>query len=46
MLEGLKGVRWGELSHAYGPADDVPDLIRAVASANKAKRPFEIVRSR
>lgn len=38
MLEGLASVRWHELSHAYGPADDVPGLIRAVASVDKATR--------
>ncbi|MFH8395340.1 hypothetical protein [Streptomyces sp. NPDC018036] len=26
----LDDVRWSELTHAYGPADDVPELIRAL----------------
>lgn len=38
MLEGLASVRWHELSHAYGRADDVPGLIKAVASADRATR--------
>ena len=38
MLEDLEHVDWSALSHAYGPAVDVPDLIRAVASGtNKEK---------
>ena len=32
MLEGLDAVDWGRLSHAYGAAVDVPDLIRALAT--------------
>lgn len=31
MLEGLDNIQWGQLNHAYGSADDVPDLIRALA---------------
>lgn len=31
MLEGLDTIQWGQLNHAYGSADDVPDLIRALA---------------
>lgn len=38
MLEGLASVRWHELSHAFGEADDVPGLIKAVASPDKATR--------
>lgn len=30
MLEGLDRIDWKLLNHAYGPADDVPDLIRAL----------------
>jgi hypothetical protein len=30
-IEGLDQVPWKSLSHAYGSAGDVPDLIRAVA---------------
>ncbi|MBZ0285497.1 MAG: hypothetical protein K8L97_32505 [Anaerolineae bacterium] len=28
MLDGLDDIKWGELTHAYGSAADVPDLIR------------------
>jgi HEAT repeat protein len=31
-LEGLDGVPWGALQHAYGEARDVPDLLRALAT--------------
>ena len=30
MLEGLNKVPWHKLSHAYGDASDVPDLIRSL----------------
>jgi hypothetical protein len=32
MLEGLDAVDWGSVEHAYGPATDVPDLLRALRS--------------
>ena len=32
MLEGLEDVKWDELGHAYGPASDVPGVIRNLAS--------------
>jgi hypothetical protein len=32
MLEGLSAITWDNLTHAYGPAGDVPDMIRALAS--------------
>lgn len=32
MLEGLEQVDWPHLTHAYGPADDVPALIEALTS--------------
>jgi hypothetical protein len=32
MLEGLDAIHWAELLHAYGPATDVPDLIRSLLS--------------
>jgi hypothetical protein len=34
MLEGLEAINWHELEHAYGEADDVPDLLRNLASPN------------
>ncbi len=38
VLEGLDDVAWSKLDHAFGPADDVPDLLRALASADEASR--------
>jgi HEAT repeat protein len=35
MLRGLDDPPWGALSHAYGPADAIPEVIRAVASADE-----------
>ncbi len=32
MLEGLDDINWHSLSHAYGPADDVPETLWALAS--------------
>lgn len=34
MLDDLDTVDWTRLHHAYGPATDVPDLIRAVAGSD------------
>lgn len=31
VLAGLSDVAWARLEHAHGPADDVPDLLRALA---------------
>jgi hypothetical protein len=38
MLEGLNTIDWGNLSHAYGAATDVPNLIRSLASDAAAER--------
>ena len=38
MLEGLNTVDWHRLSHAYGEADDVPKLIKALTSKNEKTR--------
>ncbi|MFN8489872.1 MAG: hypothetical protein U0350_19965 [Caldilineaceae bacterium] len=38
MLEGLDQINWGLLKHAHGPATDVPDLLRALASDDKEVR--------
>jgi hypothetical protein len=32
IFEGLNTIHWSELSHAYGTADDVPGLLRALVS--------------
>src|SRR5262245_9963590 len=34
MLDGLDSVQWGRLTHAYGTAEDVPELIRGLRSAD------------
>ncbi|MET7279508.1 hypothetical protein ABZS29_14830 [Kribbella sp. NPDC005582] len=31
-LTGIDSVSWGELTHAYGPASDVPELLRGLAA--------------
>ena len=33
-LAGLDDVPWGDFTHAYGPADDVPGLLRELASGS------------
>ncbi|MEV6056252.1 hypothetical protein [Streptomyces sp. NPDC052107] len=35
VFEDLDRVAWPELHHAYGPADDVPGLLRALAAADE-----------
>ncbi|TXS50815.1 hypothetical protein [Streptomyces sp. t39] len=37
-LEGVDAVDWAALDHAYGPADDVPDMLRATLSADADER--------
>lgn len=38
MLEGLDAINWHGLDHAYGPADDVPSLLRDLASPDEQTR--------
>lgn len=38
MLEGLDRIDWSRLTHAYGPADDVPRWIRELTSPEAAVR--------
>ncbi len=38
MLENLDNVDWKNLSHAYGEADDIPELIKDLISKNSADR--------
>ncbi|KAF9784192.1 hypothetical protein IL306_008120 [Fusarium sp. DS 682] len=33
-LEGLNSIYWSELEHAYGPAEDVPQLLRDLQSSD------------
>lgn len=38
MLDGLDAIEWSELAHAYGTADDVPRLLRELASDDAGVR--------
>ncbi|MDJ1644400.1 PBS lyase [Streptomyces pakalii] len=38
MFSGIDEVDWASMEHAYGPADDVPELLRGLASADPAAR--------
>ncbi|MER7724153.1 PBS lyase [Streptomyces sp. NPDC096323] len=38
MFAGIDEVDWTSMEHAYGPADDVPDLLRGLASADPSER--------
>jgi hypothetical protein len=38
MLEALDRVTWADYRHAYGPAVDVPDLLRALAAGDEGAR--------
>lgn len=38
MFAGIDEVDWASMEHAYGPADDVPALLRGLASADPSER--------
>lgn len=38
LTRGIDDVRWPELGHAYGPATDVPILLREIAEGDDAVR--------
>ncbi|WP_206308056.1 PBS lyase, partial [Streptomyces rhizosphaericola] len=38
MFSGIDEVDWASMEHAYGPADDVPALLRGLASDDPAER--------
>jgi hypothetical protein len=38
MLDDLDHIPWNQLYHAYGTAEDVPDLIRALLSTKEQER--------
>lgn len=38
MFSGIDEVDWASMEHAYGPADDVPELLRGLASDDPAER--------
>jgi len=40
LLDRLSEVNWSALHHAYGPAEDVPDLLRALVDSDKASPPL------
>jgi hypothetical protein len=42
MLTNLNNIPWASLTHAYGPAIDVPDLIKNLASTNEVKRKYAL----
>lgn len=37
-LAGLDAIDWSQLEHAYGPAEDVPGLLRALRSTSTEER--------
>ena len=42
MLAGVDNIPWQDLRHAYGPADDVPGLLRALAlGSDEADDPLD-----
>ncbi|MEV6161530.1 PBS lyase [Streptomyces sp. NPDC052052] len=38
MFSGIDEVDWASMEHAYGPADDVPEMLRGLASADPVER--------
>lgn len=38
MLDHLDAINWSTLTHAYGPATDVPDMLRALNAADRKER--------
>ena len=38
LLADVDGVAWSDLEHAYGPATDIPAMLRAVAGDDDASR--------
>ncbi|MEW6730178.1 MAG: HEAT repeat domain-containing protein [Acidobacteriota bacterium] len=40
VLKGLDQINWSALTHAYGQAEDVPSLLRALLSQDKDHREF------
>ena len=47
MLDNLDTVPWAELTHAYGEAEDVPELVRALGApdSDRAQEAFEKLNS-
>lgn len=40
MLEKLDDIDWGSLTHAYGPATDVPQMLRGLLTAEGEEREY------
>ena len=40
-LDGLDQVNWPRLKHAYGPATDVPAMLRELARDGEASQAFD-----
>src|SRR5690242_15938897 len=38
MLEGLDAIDWASFEHAYGPATDLPENLRALATGDEQAR--------
>jgi len=38
MLEGLARIDWANIRHCYGPATDLPDLLRDLISSDLQRR--------
>ncbi|MFD0599303.1 HEAT repeat domain-containing protein [Catellatospora coxensis] len=38
LFDGVDEIRWGRMRHAYGPAVEVPELLRDLADADRAVR--------
>jgi hypothetical protein len=38
VLDTLNTIDWSKISHAYGPASDLPDMLRALASGDTKQR--------
>jgi hypothetical protein len=38
LLEGMDGIPWAELEHAYGPATNVPAMLQAVVGHDEGAR--------
>jgi hypothetical protein len=38
VLEGIDNIEWGKLTHAYGEASDIPNLLRQLASPDADQR--------
>lgn len=38
VLDKLNTIDWSKINHAYGPATDLPTLLRSLASRNKKQR--------